>query len=177
MESYSKPVVVNHGEICWASGWESWRIMLCQWLWIMLYYADPVIRNRDVNALLVRVNHGELCCASGCKSRWAMLSQCLWIIVNCAEPVVLKHVELSWASGCESLCYAEPDVWESWSVMLSQWLYIFVCYGEPGVCELWWAMLSQWLWITLCYYVSVGVTHGELCWGSGCESCCVMLCQ
>ena len=52
---YAEPVVVNHDEVCCASG-----------LWIMVCYAVPVV-----------VNHGELCSASGCESWWAILSQ--WI--------------------------------------------------------------------------------------------------
>ena len=138
MHSYSQPVVVNHGELYWASGWKSccdmlsqtsgweswrvmlcqcfmnyavkclanscklWRIMLCQWLSIMLCYAEQVILNRDVKAMPVGVNHGELCWDSGCESR-------------CAMP--------------------EPRVWESWCGMMSQWLGITV-----------W-MLFHWEWL------------------------------
>ena len=29
------PVGVNHVELCFANGWESWRIIIYQWLWIM----------------------------------------------------------------------------------------------------------------------------------------------
>ena len=42
------PVSVNHGEIWSASGCESWRVTLIQWLRIMLCYAEPVVVNHDV---------------------------------------------------------------------------------------------------------------------------------
>ena len=50
------PVVVNHGELCSASGCESWCAMLSQWLRIMLCYSELIIGN-----------HGMLCWASGCE--------------------------------------------------------------------------------------------------------------
>ena len=46
----------------WASGFESWWVMLSQWLWIMVCYSEPVV-----------VNHGVLCWASGCESWWAII--------------------------------------------------------------------------------------------------------
>ena len=205
---------------------------LCQWVWIMLCYSEQVVQNHDVNDMPVGVNHVELYWASGCESRCAMLSQWLWIIVNYVEPVVVKHCELCWASGCESYCvmlsrvYGYHDVlcWVNGCVSLCV-IVSWVCgnhgvlcwasgceslcvivswvWGNHGMicwasrwesrcehcasrCESWWAMLNQWLgitlrmvckwvWITMCYYVPIGVTHGELCWGSGCESCCVIL--
>ena len=57
-----------------------------------------------------------------------------------AEPVVVNHNELCRASGCESLCYVDPGVWESWCFILSQ------LGGNHGVNA-----------------VPVGVNHGELC--------------
>jgi hypothetical protein len=99
---YVEWVGVNHGVLCWASGCESCRVMLSQWLWlwIMLCYAEP-----------------------GCyESQCAMLSQWLQIIANYAERVVVNHVVLCWVGGCEScrvmlnhwlwimVCYAEPVV-------------------------------------------------------------------
>ena len=64
--SYADPVVVNHGVLCCTSGHESWRVMLNQWLRIMLCYAKIVV-----------VNNGESCCAGGCESCCVMLSQWL----------------------------------------------------------------------------------------------------
>ena len=55
------PVVVNHVVQCLANGCESWRIMLCQWLLIMLCYVEPVVVNHDVNVVPVGVNHVVLC--------------------------------------------------------------------------------------------------------------------
>jgi hypothetical protein len=72
--------------ICWASGCKSWWAMLCQWFWIMLRYAEPVV-----------VYHGVLCWASG-ESWCANLSQWLWIMVSYADPVVANHCVLCWAT-------------------------------------------------------------------------------
>ena len=57
-------VVGNIGVLCRTKGCESWFVMLNQWLWIMVCYAEPVI-----------VNHDVLCCASGYISWCVMLSQ------------------------------------------------------------------------------------------------------
>ena len=78
---------------------ESCCAMLSQSLWITVFYAEPVV-----------VNHCELCWTSGCESLCAMLSR-----------VCGNHSVLCWASGwesrceccasgCESVCYAEPVV-------------------------------------------------------------------
>jgi hypothetical protein len=42
--------------------------------------------------------------------------------VSYAEPVVVNHGVLCGASGCES-----------WSVILSQWLFIMVCIAEQVI--------------------------------------------
>jgi hypothetical protein len=52
---YSELVVVNHGVLYGASGFESSCAILNQWLVIMVCNAAQVI-----------VKYGELCCASGC---------------------------------------------------------------------------------------------------------------
>jgi hypothetical protein len=127
MVCYAEPVFVNHGELWWASGCESWCFMLSQWLWTMVNYTEPLV-----------VNHGVLWWASGCESWWVMLSQWLWNMVCSAEPVGVNHGVLCWASGWIMGCYAEPVVmyhgvlcWasrcESWCVILIQWLWIMVC--------------------------------------------------
>ena len=73
MVNYAEPVVMNHGVLYWASsckscwgsgseswcvwwdsGCDSWIVMLCQMLWIMFCYAEPVV-----------VNHVGLCWAIG----------------------------------------------------------------------------------------------------------------
>jgi hypothetical protein len=147
------------------SGWESCCVILSQWLWIIVSYAEPVI-----------VNHVVLFWAIGCESWCIILSQLLWIMLCYSEPVVLNHGELSWTS-CGEL----------WCVILSQWLWIMVCYAKPSGCESCCIMLSkmvvnhdvlcwaQWLWIRVCYAEPVVVNHGLLCWASGCESWCAML--
>jgi hypothetical protein len=189
----TEQVIVNHGELYCASGFEWWCVMLSQWLWIMLWYA--------------------------CESWWVILSQCLWIMVCSAVPVVVSHgglgcamrvnhLVLCWASGCElccsiliivvashgAFCWASGVLsWcasgsYSWFIMLGQWLRIIVNYAEPVVmnhdvlcwasgCEPWWVMISQTLWIMLWYDEPVAMNHGMWCWTNGCESWCVMLSQ
>ena len=41
-------VVVNHGVLYGASGCDSWCVIPCQWLLIMVCYADPVDVNHGV---------------------------------------------------------------------------------------------------------------------------------
>jgi hypothetical protein len=99
MVSYTEQVAVNHGLLCYASGCESWWVMLCQgceswcvmlsqWLWIMVCYAEPnscesccVILSR------LCLSYGVLCRAIGYK----------WY-----EPVVVNYGVLCCTSGCES---------------------------------------------------------------------------
>jgi hypothetical protein len=70
MVCYAEPGVVNHVLLCWASGCESWCVILRQWLFMMMCIAEQVI-----------VNHGEIYCSSGCVSWCAMLSQWFWIML------------------------------------------------------------------------------------------------
>jgi hypothetical protein len=74
------PMVGNQGVSCRTSGCESWFVILSQWLWIMVCYAEPVF-----------MYYGVLCWASGCESWCIILSQWLWIMVCYGKP-----------SGCES---------------------------------------------------------------------------
>ena len=153
MVCYAEPVVVNHCELCWASGCETLWVMLRYWFWIIVSNAEPVV-----------VNHCVLC--------WA---GCVGIMVCYPNPVVVNHCVmlnrvcgnqgvLFWVSGWESRC--ECYVSELWWVVLSQWLWITVCYFEPLVvihCKFCWAsgcesllvMLSLWLWNI--------VSYAELC--------------
>ena len=55
MACYTEPVVVNHGMSYGASGCESWCVILCQWLLVMMCIAEQVA-----------VIHGLIYCASGC---------------------------------------------------------------------------------------------------------------
>jgi hypothetical protein len=178
------PTVVNHVVLCLANGCESWRIM-CQWLWIMLCYAEPIVGNHELNVVpvdvnhvvlcctsavvlcwasrleswcepvSVGVNHGELCWSSGYESWCVMLYKWSWILERYAQPVVVIHVVLYLANGCESCC---ASGYESCCAMLNQSLEITN-----------WT-LCQWMWIMLCYAKSVVVNHCELCWASGCET-------
>jgi hypothetical protein len=76
--SYTEPVAVKHGVLCWARGCEPCCVKLIQWLWIIVRYDEPMVGN-----------HVVLCWASDCES------QCY------SEPVVMNHCVLFWASGCE----------------------------------------------------------------------------
>ena len=64
----------------------------------------------------------------------------------------MNHVVKCLANSCKS-----------WRIMLCQGLCIMLCYAEQ---------------VVLNHDVNampVGVNHGEICWGSGCESRCTML--
>ena len=140
---------------------------MCQWLWIMVGYAELVV-----------VNHGVLCWVSGCESVRLMLSQWLWIIVSYTEPVVgnhdvnamplgVNHVVLFWASRWESRCERFASRCESLWIMMSQWLWNIVSYTKPVVvnhCVLCW---DECVGIMVCYAESVIVYHCVLCW-AGC---------
>ena len=92
-------ILVNHGEVYWAICCESWFVMLCQWLWVMVNYIVTGVRIMVCYAEPVVVNHGLSCCAKGCESWWIMLGQWLWIPMCYAELVVVNYRELCWASG------------------------------------------------------------------------------
>ena len=177
MDCYTVPKFVNYGVLYWASGCQSWCVILCQWMWIMVSFTVPVVVNNDVSCWVsgcelccaMLVNNNGLYCVSGCE--FVMLCQLLWVMVSyivprvwimvCnAQPVVVNHGVLCWASGCELLC-----------ALLRQWLCIMVGYAEPVVlnhcviywssgCELWWVRLNQWLWIMVCNAEQVIVNHG-----------------
>jgi hypothetical protein len=103
--THPEQMVVNHGVLYWAIGYESWCDILCQWLWIRVCYADLEV-----------VNGGELHCASGWKSWCVMLCQWIVIMVCNARPVVVNHGVMTII-----LCYA------------LMWFWIMVCYTEPSV--------------------------------------------
>jgi hypothetical protein len=109
MLCYAERMTMNHVMQYWASGFESWCVILSQWLWII--------------CVLCWTSDCESCLfywAIGCESWYAMLSQWLRISVCYSEPVFVKHCVLCWASGSAILC-----------AMLSQWLWIELCYAEP----------------------------------------------
>jgi hypothetical protein len=173
MTHTAETLVVNHGVLCWASSCES-CVMLSQWLWIMLCYAEPE-----------GVIHGVLCWASGCES---------WCVILCR--VVVNHCVVCWTEWLWIMCYTESGGCESHCAILSQWLWIRVCYPEPVVvnyvlcwangCESCCVMLNQRVWFMVCYAEQVVVNHGVLYWAgwlwiivwyaepSGCESCVIL---
>jgi hypothetical protein len=77
---YTEAVVVNHGVLYWASGCDSWYVLLNQWLWIVGNDTEPVV-----------VNHGVICWANGCESWCVMLSQWLLIMLCYAESQSMNH--------------------------------------------------------------------------------------
>jgi hypothetical protein len=156
---------------------------MSQWLSIMLCYDEPLV-----------VNHGVLCWASDCESLCVMLSQLLWIMVCYYERVVVNHGVLCWSSGCESwwiMLWKVVVNHDALPVCWAKWFGIMVCSVKLSGCELWCIMprkvvvnhdvipvcWTQWLGIMVFYAEPVIVNHGELCWASGYESCCVILSQ
>jgi hypothetical protein len=198
MWCFTEPLVVIHCELCWASGFESLWAMLSQWLWLIVSYAEPMVLNHCVlcwaigfEPLWVMLSQWVwimVCYAEPMIVKHLCWAHCAWIMVCFAVSVGVNQCELCWAGSVAIMvCYVKPVV-VNHCVMLrrvcgsqgvlfwtSGWESRCECYVSG--CELWWVVLSQWLWITMCYYVPVGVNHGELSWGSGCESCCVILCQ
>jgi hypothetical protein len=164
MACNTESVVVNHGVLYGASDCESWWCLLCQWLWMMVCYAESIVVNYDVLCLWimvsyaepVAVNHGLLCYASG----WVMVSYAvpgMWVMVCNAEPVVVNHGVLCWASGCEFMCAILNRIVVNH--VLLYWAdcdLVMVCHAAPLDMN----DMSQWLWIMTCYGVPVVVNHG-----------------
>jgi hypothetical protein len=115
---HGEPLVLNHGELCWASGYESWSQTLAQhsnpWLTTTSSVLHTMINNHWLS-----ITHYDSQPLTQHSTQW---SHWVWIMVCNAEPVVVNHGVLCWASGCESLC-----------AMLSQWLWVIVCNTEPVV--------------------------------------------
>jgi hypothetical protein len=140
------PVVVKHVVVCWSSGCESWCSILSQWLWIMVCYAEPVVVNYDV-----------LCWTSQPLAQHSTpwftgTGSALHTMIHNHWLRIINHVWQPLAQHSSPVYYSEPNGYEWWFIMMSQWLWIMVSYAEP-----------------------VGINHGVLCWASGCESWCVML--
>jgi hypothetical protein len=137
---YCKPVVVNHGVLCWASGCESWCVLLSQWLLIMVCFTEPVntpwlITTGSVNHTMIHnhwlsiAHHDSQPLARNTMPRFTTFGSVCY-----TEAVVVNHGVLYWSSGCESWC----------------------------------VFLSQWLWIMGYYTERVVVNHGGIYWASGC---------
>ena len=167
--------------------------MLCQRLWVIVWYVESVLVNYFVLCLCIMASYTEpvavklglLCCAGSCVSWCAMLSQgceswCAMLsrvvvsygvsfrAIGCKsyKPVVVNHGVLYWGSGFELVC-----------AMLNLWLWIMVCYSEPVIVshdEICWAIG---LLIMVCYAEPVAVNGVLLCWASGSASWFIMLSQ
>jgi hypothetical protein len=135
------PVDGNHGVICRPSCCESRFVMVSQWLWIMVYNAEPVAMNHGV--LCWASGHGMLFWSSDCVSWCDMLSQWLCIMVWYSEPVVVNHGVLFWAGCGESWCAMLSPVVVNGDVFCkAKWLWIMMCYAKPSGWESWCVILS-----------------------------------
>jgi hypothetical protein len=151
MVYYSEPVVVNHGEICWATGYESLCFMLSRVCWnhsVLCWASDCdswcVMYNMNHNNRLSIANHDSQ--TAGSAYLTMIQIHLLRIPQHDSQPQDEKnHGLLCSACYCDSCC-----------TMLSQRMRITMCYAEPlavnhGVlfwasgCESWWDMLSHWL--------------------------------
>jgi hypothetical protein len=117
---YTEPMVLNHCELCWASGCETLWVMLRYWLWIIVSNAEPVV-----------VNHCVLCWAGCvgimvCYAKPVVVNQCVMLSRVCGNQCVLF-----WASGWESRWESYASGCESWCILLSQWLWITMSYYVP----------------------------------------------
>jgi hypothetical protein len=129
--------------MCYAqpSGWELWCAMPNQWLWIMVYHAEPVVLNHGEphhdSEPLAQNNRP---CFTTTDSAWHTMIHNQWFRITHHDSQSLA--QNNWASGCES-----------WGVMMSQWLWIMMCYAELVViyhsvlfwangCESWCVMLN-----------------------------------
>jgi hypothetical protein len=162
-------VVVNHCELSWDSGCESWCAMISKCVGIMVCYSEPMVVNNDV-----------LSWTSGCESCCCILSQCSpWFKPTRSAYLTIIHTHWLRISHQDSEPLAQQN---------TPWFTNKVCYYEPvnvnrGVlcwasdCESCFAMLSHWLWIIVCYAESVGENHGVLLRASVCDALCDMLSQ
>jgi hypothetical protein len=76
----------------------------------------------------------------------------LWLTTTC----------LAYFTMIQSQSAQHSSTWFT-TIRLSQWFWIMVCYAVQVVVN------------HTCYAEPVVANHGELCWASGCESCCAML--
>jgi hypothetical protein len=121
--------IAHHGELCWASGCQSYCVMLGNRMWIMVSYDGPVFGN-----------HVLLYWANGYESWCVILSQWLWIIVSDVEPMAVNHGVLCWAEWLWIiLWYAEP-------VVVNHCLLCWVCS-----CDSW--------FITMVHNQLLSITH------------------
>jgi hypothetical protein len=151
---YAEPVVVKHCELYWASGCESYCVMLRR----------------------MYGNHGVLCCAR----RWG--SRCERCANGCESccAIMSQSLEITMWTLCQwlwiMLCYSRQEQ-IAWNYHVHA-VPVGVNHGEFCLdiwCESCCAILSKWLWIMAIHAVPVVVNHGESWCASGCESRCIML--
>ena len=109
------PMVVNYDVQWWTSACDSWCVMLSQWLWIMVCYAEPVLW---IPLCYTEPNSCESCCVILSRLCFSYGVSCRAIGYEWYEPMVVNYDVLWWTSDCES-----------WCVMLSKWLRVMVSYA------------------------------------------------
>jgi hypothetical protein len=150
MVCYDQPVLVNHGVLCWASGYVSWCAMLRQWFWIMVCYSGPVVVNNGVfTTTRSFITHHDSQPLAQHNTPWFTTTG------SALHTMISNHWLIIAPHNSQPLAHY---------VILSQWLWIMVWYAEPVFvnqcalywakgCESWCVKLSQWLLITDCYAV------------------------
>jgi hypothetical protein len=154
---YSEPVVVNDGELCWASGCESWCVILSQWICIMVCNAARVVVNHGFTII-----HNHWLSISHHDSQPLAQHNNPWFTTTRAALHTMMHIHWLRITHHERLWIMR--------VILSQWLWLMVCHTEPVVVNHGLIYWSEWLWVMVCNAETVVVNQGVLFWASGCES-------
>jgi hypothetical protein len=92
MVCYAEPVGVTHVVLCWASGCDSWCVILSQSLWIIVSYAEPA-----------DVNYGVLFNASGCESLLHTMIHNHWLRITHHESQPMAQHSTTWITTTGSL--------------------------------------------------------------------------
>jgi hypothetical protein len=130
-----------------ASRCESWWVMLSQWLWITVCYAEPIV-----------VKHFEWFLDIGCES----------FMIHIHWHSIIRHVSQSLAKHCTTWFTTTGTSWLA--IIHNHWLSIAQHDSQP-------LAQDNSVGKHDVNAVPVGVNHGGLCWASGCESRCAMLSQ
>jgi hypothetical protein len=162
---------------CRANGCEAWDVILSQWLWIIVWYTEPVV-----------MHYCDLCWTSGSKSWCVMLRKWLWIML--CNAVIQNH----WYSITHHESHPLAQHSSPWLTTTCSALHTMIhksivqdytpwftitCSGLHTMIYNHWfsithdnshpmaqynipccTMLSQWLWIIVCYAEPVVLNHG-----------------
>jgi hypothetical protein len=174
MTSYTKPVVVNHGVLCGASGCESWCAIIAH------HDSQPLSQHYTLwltptGSAKLTMTHNHLLSTTHDDSQSITQDYTPWFTITCSgfHTMIYNH----WFSITHDNSHPL-----AWCVMLSQRLWIMVWYDEPVAvnhglsccakgCESWWIMLSQWLWIrftttglSIAYHDSQPLAQNNISW-------------